>query len=80
MKKVMKFETVNCQFCKMIEPMLKGRAESGEFELEIVDAEQQPELAEKYNIMSVPTAVIFEDGKEPIIARGIMDINKALNV
>jgi len=79
MKKVLKFETVNCQFCKMIQPMLAGRAANGEFNLEVVDAEEQPELAEKYNVMSVPTIVVFEEGKEPQVATGVMEINKILN-
>ena len=59
--------------------MLAGRAANGEFNLEVVDAEEQPELAEKYNVMSVPTIVVFEEGKEPQVATGVMEINKILN-
>lgn len=79
MKKVLKFETVSCRHCKLVQPMLEGRAKNGEFELEIVDAEERPDLVEKYNVMSVPTVVVLEEGQDPKIATGVMQINKLLN-
>ena len=51
------FTTSTCPNCKMAKKMLEGE------ELEIIDAEKNPELAKKFGIMQAPTLVIMDGGK-----------------
>ena len=46
--------------------MTKPIIESLESEIKItkINAEENMKLADKYNVMSLPTAIIFEDNKE----------------
>lgn len=55
-----------CGPCKMMAPIieelaqeLKGKAKIGK-----INVDQNQELAMKYRVMSIPTLVIFKDGKE----------------
>ena len=48
------FTTSTCPNCRMAKKMLEGE------ELEIVDAEKNPELAKQFGIMQAPTLVIAE--------------------
>ena len=48
------FTTSTCPNCRMAKKMLEGE------ELEIVDAEKNPELAKQFGIMQAPTLVIAD--------------------
>ena len=52
-----------CGPCKMMAPIL-DKAEPNHPELKMIklDVEQIPEIAEKYNIKSVPTFLLFNNG------------------
>ena len=50
------FTTSTCPNCRMAKKMLEGE------ELEIIDAEQNPELAKKFGIMQAPTLVVMDSG------------------
>ncbi len=52
-----------CGPCQMLHPILERIAEDG-YKLFSVDIDQQPVLAAEYGIMSVPTMLIFRDGKK----------------
>ena len=54
-----------CGPCKMLSPVLEKIDEKFEENLKIlkVDIDKFPELANKYNIMSVPTLIFFENGE-----------------
>jgi thioredoxin 1 len=54
-----------CGPCKMIAPILDEIAESHEGRAVIakVDVDAQPELAARFGITSIPTLVLFKDGK-----------------
>lgn len=54
-----------CMPCKMIAPILEDiAAETGEkAKIVKVDIDQDPELANNYNVRSVPTMVFIKDGK-----------------
>ena len=62
-----------CGPCKMLGPVL----EKAESELKVikVDTDEFEELARKYGVMSIPTLVLLEHGKE--IKRHIGFIDKA---
>lgn len=54
-----------CGPCKMLSPVLENIDEKFGENLKIlkVDIDKFPELANKYNIMSVPTLIFFENGE-----------------
>mgnify|MGYP001225347011 CR=1 FL=1 len=54
-----------CGPCKMIAPILKDMAKQYEGKLEIikVDVDVEGGLAQKYGVMSIPTLILFKDGK-----------------
>lgn len=60
MKRILKFEKENCNPCKQVSDLLD---KSG-VEYEKVNPFNNPELAIKYKIRSVPTVVLFEDDVE----------------
>lgn len=59
------FTAVWCGPCKMLEPILKELADQWVDKMRIlkVDVDQNPELAMQYNVMGVPTLMLFQDGK-----------------
>lgn len=56
-----------CGPCQMMLPVVEELAEEIDGEkgkVGKVDVDAEPELAEKYGVMSVPTFIVFQDGKE----------------
>jgi thioredoxin 1 len=62
--------------CKAVSPVVEEL--SGEYKDKVdfvkVDVDQNNELAQKYNIFSIPTLAIFKDGK--VIAQSAGDASK----
>lgn len=54
-----------CGPCKMVAPVLDALSSEMEGKVTIlkVDIDQSMELAQQYKIMSVPTMMVFKDGK-----------------
>lgn len=52
-----------CGPCMRQAPIVEALAEEG-YAVGKIDVDQEPTLAQKYGIMSIPTLVIFKDGKE----------------
>lgn len=70
-----------CGPCKMMAPVvqqlskeLQGRAKVGK-----LNVDENQDLAMEYNVMSIPTLVIFENGKEYKRFVGVRDKNELLN-
>ena len=54
-----------CGPCKMVAPVLDSIAEErDDVTVGKVNVDQDGELAVRYGVMSIPTIVIFKDGKE----------------
>ena len=55
-----------CGPCKMIAPVLEEISEEYGDKIVVakLDVDEVPAIAGKYNVMSIPTLVVFEDGKE----------------
>ncbi|HVB97412.1 MAG TPA: thioredoxin [Chloroflexota bacterium] len=55
-----------CGPCKMIAPVLEEIAgeQSGKLKIAKLDVDQNPETAQKYGVMSIPTLLLFKNGKE----------------
>lgn len=55
-----------CGPCKMLAPIIEKLAPDYEGKIKIVkvDIDDQPELAQEQNVRSIPTLVVYKDGKE----------------
>jgi len=53
-----------CGPCKMIAPVLEQLSKEMEGKVKIitVDVDQEQQLASQYNVMSIPTLLLFKDG------------------
>ncbi len=59
------FTAVWCGPCKMLEPVLNKLADEWKERLHIVklDVDHYPELASEYQVMGIPTLILFQSGK-----------------
>lgn len=55
-----------CGPCKMVGPIIEELSSELEGKVVVgkIDVDAQPELAQKFGVMSIPTLIIFENGKE----------------
>ena len=55
-----------CGPCKMIAPVIEEIAEEYADKIVVakLDVDEVPSIAGQYNVMSIPTLVVFENGKE----------------
>ena len=63
MKKTKYFSAVWCGPCKVFKPIMKELSDEG-YDIEFIDGDENRDLAVEYNIRSVPTTIVEEDGKE----------------
>jgi thioredoxin-like negative regulator of GroEL len=63
---IAKFQTKSCVICRRLEPGLKAVSEQLEDQVSVldVDAEENAALAQRYNILGVPTLILFKGGAE----------------
>ena len=54
-----------CGPCKMLSPVIDGLADRYEGKVLVgkVNTDEQPELAVRFGVMSIPTLLVFRDGK-----------------
>ena len=71
-----------CMPCKMMHPVIDEIAgESQErFKVGKINVDEQTELATRYGIMSIPTFVVFKNGKPSNMSVGVQDKNKILEL
>jgi thioredoxin 2 len=64
-----------CGPCKMMAPVLDRTAEQRAKTLQVgkVNTDEQPELAGRFNIRSIPTLILFRDGRELARQSGAVD-------
>jgi len=55
-----------CMPCKMLEPIYVELAKEYEGRVRFgrLNVDENPDIAEKYGIMAIPTLIIFKDGQE----------------
>jgi len=55
-----------CGPCKMLAPIIEELAKELEGKVKVakLDIDQNKEIAAKYGVMSVPTMILFKEGKE----------------
>lgn len=63
-----------CGPCKMLSPVLEGVAEKMKNKVTIVkvDVDRSPDLAAKFGVMSVPTMIMFKNGRQVDAFSGYM--------
>jgi thioredoxin len=71
-KVLVQFHATWCGPCKMLMPITKGIAEEEIVKVVMVDIDENIELAQKYNIMSVPTLILFSKGEVKAETKGYM--------
>ena len=66
-----------CGPCRMQAPILDAfEAEMGDLvKVGKVDVDEQPDIARRYNIFSIPTLIVFRDGQEIARTVGVTDLN-----
>ena len=66
-----------CGPCRMQAPILDSfEAEMGEtVKVGKVDVDEEPGIAQRFNIFSIPTIIVFRDGKEVARTVGVTDLN-----
>ncbi|MEW6717661.1 MAG: thioredoxin [Chloroflexota bacterium] len=59
------FSAVWCGPCKMLEPVVKELAQDWAEQVKVVklDVDRSPNLAMQYQVMGVPTLMLFKDGE-----------------
>ena len=64
-----------CGPCKMMAPVLERVAQQRATTLQVgkVNTDEQPDLAGRFNIRSIPTLILFRDGKELARQSGAVD-------
>lgn len=70
-----------CGPCRMMGPIMEEIAEElkGEVEVFKVNVDNNQNLAVKYNVMSIPTIILFENGEEKKSFIGVTDKNEIIN-
>ena len=63
MKTMKYFSATGCGPCKVFKPVMNEISGEG-YHVEFIDIDNMSDLASKYNVRSVPTVVIEENGKE----------------
>lgn len=55
-----------CGPCKMVSPLLDQVSEEMKDKVKLckIDIDQNPNIASKYGVMSIPTFIMYKDGKD----------------
>ena len=70
-----------CGPCKMLSPVVDKLAEEhSEFKVVKVNVDENPDLAGSYQVMSIPTLVVIENGKEVNRSMGLQSKQDILNL
>lgn len=70
-----------CMPCKMMSPVIDEIAEENDnIKVGKLNVDEVEDLAAKYNVMSIPTIIIFKNGKEEKRFVGVTSKENILNV
>jgi thioredoxin 1 len=72
------FSATWCGPCKMLTPIVHKLADEfqGKLKVGTVDIDQNPNLARKYGVTSVPTVIVFEGGEKKASNLGVAKRDK----
>lgn len=65
-KVLVKFTAEWCTYCRMLEPLIQQLAEDldGQAVVAELDTDANEEIAARYEVMTIPTVILFKDGQE----------------
>jgi thioredoxin-like negative regulator of GroEL len=63
MKNIFYFTADWCQPCKKVKPIVEDMKKEG-FEFQIIDADYEQLLVKRFQVKSIPTFILLEDGQE----------------
>jgi thioredoxin 1 len=70
---VVDFSAEWCGPCKVLKPIFKeASGEGGEYKFGSVDVDKESELAQKFQVMSVPTIIFFKNSEQVDRFTGVM--------
>ena len=71
-----------CGPCKMMSPVIDSIAEEMGEEIKVckINIDEEQNLAVKYNVMSIPTFIVFKDGKEAGRSVGVQDKSEIIGM
>jgi thioredoxin 1 len=70
---IVDFSAMWCGPCKMLTPILEQfNGKNTDIKIIKIDVDAQPDLAGMFNVTSIPTLVLFKDGKQIDIRQGFM--------
>ena len=71
-----------CMPCKMMSPVIDEIANEAQENLKVgkINIDEQTDLAVKYGVMSIPTFIVFKNGKPANMSVGVQDKNKILEL
>jgi thioredoxin 1 len=75
------FHAMWCEPCKWVEPILVDVEKhfAGKIVLQKIDIDEHPDTARELHVLSVPTLVLFKDGKEVWRIRGFDTLPNMVN-
>ena len=67
-----------CMPCKMLAPVIEELAEeaNGAYKVGKIDVERSPSLAAQFGVMSIPTVIVFKNGKAAEKSVGVVPKNQ----
>ena len=72
-KAVVDFYATWCGPCKMFGPVFEDASKENDFNFIKLDVDKYSDIAREYAIMSIPTIILFENGKEVKRFTGFMN-------
>lgn len=71
-----------CGPCKMLTPILEqiDGENNGSFKILKVDIDAEPNLAQKFGVMSIPTLIVFKNGQIANKSVGLIPKEKVLSL
>ena len=67
-----------CMPCKMLAPVIEEVAEeaNGAYKVGKIDVDRSPSLAAQFGVMSIPTVIVFKNGKAAEKSVGVVPKNQ----
>lgn len=73
---IVDFYAIWCGPCKMLTPMLETFSNlRSDIKIVKIDVDAQPELAKMFDVMSIPTLLLYNDGRLISTKQGFMTVD-----
>ena len=73
---ILYFTTPTCNVCKAVFPQLTELSSNYAFPLLKIDGSMHPDIAAQNNVFTVPTILVYHEGKEVLRESRFIDFNK----